>query len=276
MTELKMKMTELLFQSHGIDISKYDDDFIEKSIIRRIKHNNCTTENDYLSFFSENKMEGVLFLDSLFISYSEFFRNSLTFAVLENIVLPGILLKNSNNKKKEIRIWSAACAAGQEAYSMAMLLNEHKSAEGRLINFRIFATDYSEAQVTQAQQGQFQSVALNNLNLKRVTQWFKKRGESYIVKPELKERIDFSVFDLSCEDHSCPPNSIYGDFDIMLCANLLFYYNAEFRKKIMDKASHCLAKGGYVITGETEREIMLRYNFEEVYPQSCIFRKIGE
>lgn len=276
MTELKMKMTELLFQSHGIDISKYDDDFIEKSIIRRIQHNNCTTEKDYLSFFSENKMEGALFLDSLFISYSEFFRNSLTFAVLENIVLPGILLKNSNNKKKEIRIWSAACAAGQEAYSLAMLLNEHKSAEGRMINFRIFATDYSDAQVMQAQQGQFQSVALNNLNLKRVTQWFKKRGESYIVKTELKERIDFSVFDLSCEDHSCPPNSIYGDFDIVLCANLLFYYNAEFRKKIMDKARHCLAKGGYVITGETEREIMLRYNFEEVYPHSCIFRKIGK
>lgn len=276
MTELKMKMTELLFQSHGIDISKYDDDFIEKSIIRRIQHNNCTTEKDYLSFFSENKMEGALFLDSLFISYSEFFRNSLTFAVLENIVLPGILLKNSNNKKKEIRIWSAACAAGQEAYSLAMLLNEHKSAEGRMINFRIFATDYSDAQVMQAQQGQFQSVALNNLNLKRVTQWFKKRGESYFVKPELKERIDFSVFDLSCEDHSCPPNSIYGDFDIVLCANLLFYYNAEFRKKIMDKARHCLAKGGYVITGETEREIMLRYNFEEVYPHSCIFRKIGK
>lgn len=276
MTELKMKMTELLFQSHGIDISKYDDDFIEKSIIRRIQHNNCTTEKDYLSFFSENKMEGALFLDSLFISYSEFFRNSLTFAVLENIVLPGILLKNSNNKKKEIRIWSAACAAGQEAYSLAMLLNEHKSAEGRMINFRIFATDYSDAQVMQAQQGQFQSVALNNLNLKRVTQWFKKRGESYIVKTELKERIDFSVFDLSCEDHSCPPNSIYGDFDIVLCANLLFYYNAEFRKKIMDKARHCLTKGGYVITGETEREIMLRYNFEEVYPHSCIFRKIGK
>lgn len=276
MTELKIKMTELLFQSHGIDISKYDDDFIEKSIIRRIQHNNCTTEKDYLSFFSENKMEGALFLDSLFISYSEFFRNSLTFAVLENIVLPGILLKNTNNKKKEIRIWSAACAAGQEAYSLAMLLNEHKSAEGRMINFRIFATDYSDAQVMQAQQGQFQSVALNNLNLKRVTQWFKKRGESYFVKPELKERIDFSVFDLSCEDHSCPPNSIYGDFDIVLCANLLFYYNAEFRKKIMDKARHCLAKGGYVITGETEREIMLRYNFEEVYPHSCIFRKIGK
>lgn len=276
MTELKVKMTELLFQSHGIDISKYDDDFIEKSIIRRTQHNNCTSEKEYLSFFIENKMEGALFLDSLFISYSEFFRNSLTFAVLENLILPGILLKNSTNKKKEIRIWSAACAAGQEAYSLAMLLNEHKSAEGRMINFRIFATDYSEAQVTQAQQGQFQSVALNNLSLKRVTQWFKKRGESYTVKPELKERIDFSVFDLSCEDHSCPPNSIYGDFDIVLCANLLFYYNAEFRKKIMDKARHCLAKGGYVITGETEREIMLRYNFEEVYPQSCIFRKLGE
>ena len=276
MNEIKKEITEMLFQSHGIDISKYDDDFIGKSILRRIQHNNCANEKDYISFFRESNIEGGLFLDSLFINYSEFFRNSLTFAVLENLILPGILLRNSNNKKKEIRIWSAACAAGQEAYSLAMVLNEHKSAEGKMINFRIFATDYSEAQVTQAQQGQFQPIALNNLNLKRMTQWFKKRGENYIVKPELKERIDFSVFDLSCENHSCPPNSIYGDFDIVLCANLLFYYNAEYRKKIMDKARHCLSKGGYVITGETEREIMLQYNFEEVYPQSCIFRKIGD
>lgn len=276
MNEIKNEITKMLFQSHGIDISMYDDDFIEKSILRRIQHNNCANEKDYISFFRESNIESGLFLDSLFINYSEFFRNSLTFAVLENLILPGILLRNSNNKKKEIRIWSAACAAGQEAYSLAMLLNEHKSAEGKMINFRIFATDYSEAQVTQAQQGQFQPVALNNLNLKRVTQWFKKHDENYIVKPELKERIDFSVFDLSCENHSCPPNSIYGDFDIVLCANLLFYYNAEYRKKIMDKARHCLSKGGYVITGETEREIMLRYNFEEVYTQSCIFRKIGD
>ena len=276
MIELKKRMTELLFQSHGIDISKYDDDFIEKSIIRRIQQNNCTTKKDYISFLEKNDMEGGLFLDSLFISYSEFFRNSLTFAVLENIVLPGILLKNSKNKKKEIRIWSAACAAGQETYSLAMLLNEHKSAEGKMINFRIFATDYSEAQVKLAQQGLFPSTALCNLNLSRVEQWFEKQGESYTVKTELKEHIDFSVFDLLCEDHSCPPNSIYGDFDIVLCANLLFYYKPEYRKKIMDKASHCLAKGSYVITGETEREIMMQYNFEEVYPHSCIFRKIQE
>lgn len=276
MKKIKKEMTELLFRLHGIDISKYDDDFIGKSILRRIQHNNYANEKDYISFFRESNIEAGLFLDSLFINYSEFFRNSLTFAVLENLILPGILLKNSNNKRKEIRIWSAACAAGQEAYTLAMLLTEQKGSKDKMINFRIFATDYSETQVIQAQQGQFQPVALNNLNLKRVTQWFKKHDENYIVKPELKERIDFSVFDLSCENHSCPPNSIYGDFDIVLCANLLFYYNAEYRKKIMDKARHCLSKGGYVITGETEREIMLQYNFEEVYPQSCIFRKIGD
>ena len=170
MLELKTRMTELLFQRYGMDISMYDDDFIEKSISRRMQQNNYQTEEEYLSFFLENEKEGSLFLDSLFVSYSEFFRNSLTYAVLENIVLPAILLKNSKNKNKEIRIWSAACAAGQETYSLAMLMNEQKSAEGKMINFRIFATDYSETQVKLAQQGQFQLVALSNLNLKRVTQ----------------------------------------------------------------------------------------------------------
>lgn len=276
MIELKIRMTELLFQSHGIDISKYDDDFIEKSIIRSQHQNNCDTKKDYLSFFLANGKERELFLDSLFISYSEFFRNSLTFAVLENIILPEILFKNSNHKKKEIRIWSAACAAGQETYSLAMLLSEHKNSNGGIINFRIFATDYSQAQVKLAQVGQFPATAVSNINLRRLSDWFKKRSDTYTVKPELKERIDFTVFDLLCDNHRCPPNSIYGDFDVVICANLLFYYKPEYRKKIIDKASHCLAKGGYVITGETEREIMKKYNFEEVFPQSCIFRKIHD
>jgi chemotaxis protein methyltransferase CheR len=276
MIELKTRITELLSQSHGIDISKYDDEFIEKSIIKRVHQNNCSTEKDYLSLYEENAIESTVFLDSLSISYSEFFRNPLTFAVLENIVLPEISTKSSHQKKKEIRIWSAACAAGQETYSLSMLLNEYKSTEDKTINFRIFATDYSEAHVKLAQQGQFQTTALSYLNLKRITRWFKKRGESYTVKPELKEHIDFSVFDLLCEHHSCPPNSIYGDFDLVLCANLLFYYKSEYQKKIIDKACHCLAKGGYIITGETERKIMMRYNFEEVYPHSCIFKKASE
>jgi len=265
-------IAELLLKSQGFDISKYDEIFMEKLLRKRIAETCCGTEDDYYSLLQQNEDEGARFLDSLLISYSEFFRNPLTFAVLERVILPAIMLKKANTKRKEIRIWSSACAAGQETYSLAMLLKEFRNGEGAGINFRIFATDYCEAELDLARKGQYSAKALNNVNLRRVNQWFTKQGNTYTVKHEMKENIDYSVFDLLSEEFSAPPSSIFGDFDLVVCANMLFYYKPEYRKKILEKLTHALAGGGFLITGETEREILLHNNFEEVYPQSAIFR----
>ena len=112
------------------------------------------------------------------------------------------------------------------------------------------------------------------MNLMRVKQWFLNDKETYTINPLLKNNIDFSVLDLFNEQLSCPPASIFGDFDIVVCANLLFYYKQEFRKIILDKATNCLANNGYLVVGKTERDILLQHNFHEVYPQSGIFQKI--
>ena len=92
-----------------------------------------------------------------------------------------------------------------------------------------------------------------------------------MVRPELKRHIDFSTFDLFCDTLSCPPASIFGDFDLVVCANLLFYYKDDCRKAILAKTGNCLADGGYLISGETERDIVMRSDYREIYPQAAIF-----
>jgi chemotaxis methyl-accepting protein methylase len=72
----------------------------------------------------------------------------------------------------------------------------------------------------------------------------------------------------------CPPESIFGNFDVVFCSNLLFYFQPINRQLIIDKVGHCLANGGYFITGETEREIIFHYNYREVFPYSAIFQRI--
>jgi len=265
-------IAELLLKSQGFDISKYDEIFLERLLWKRINETQCVTEAEYYILLQQNNEEGARFLNSLLISYSEFFRNPLTFTVLERIILPALLLKKANTKRKEIRIWSCACAGGQETYSLAMLLKEFRNGEGAGINFRIFATDYSETELDVARKGLYSPEALNNVSLKRVKQWFTKQGNTYTVKPEMKENIDYSVFDLLSEEFSSPPTSIFGDFDLVVCANLLFYYKPEFREKILEKVTHSLTTGGFLMTGETEREILMHHNFEEAFPQSAIFR----
>ncbi len=260
-------------QFHGIDVSPFDETFLEKSLQNRIDEINCLTHEDYYVFLRKNKKEGTRFLHSLFICYSEFFRNALTFGVLEHIVLPALIAKKINAKQKEIRIWSAACAAGHEAYSVAMLLEELKNGDANKFSYRIFATDQSQAQINEAQKGHYADTALNNLTIKRLNKWFAKHGNSYTIKPELKMHIDFSVFDLFNPESNAPPASIFGDFDLVICANLLFYYKPEYQKTILAKTNKCLAKGGFLMTGETERDILSKNDYNEVYLQSGIFQK---
>ena len=270
MMEINKQLAKLLLRLHGVDVSRYEKSFLDKALRKRLDDNHCASLEEYCVCLEQNNQEAGKLLGSLKISYSEFFRNPLTFAVLEQIILPALVLKKRKSKSKEIRVWSAACAAGQESYSLSMLLEELKTG-GNEISYRIFATDQCEAQVNEARNGRYPAEALNNLNLKRVKQWITKRGDTYTVKPALKNYINFSVFDLFSEELCCPPESLFGDFDLVVCANLLFYYKSEYRKNILEKAEKCLADGGYLITGETERDILISNNFREVFPKSAIF-----
>ncbi len=273
MEDKNIPIIEHILQLHGVDISKYEDTFLTNSIQNRMSKINCHSLEGYINHIQNNIEESESFINSLQISYTEFFRNTLTFSVLEKIILPSLVTKSVNSNRNEIRIWSAACASGQETYSMAMLLQEFSNSKGGQLNFRIFATDQSETQIQEAKLGQYSETELNSLNLKQLGRWFTKQGEIYRIKPELKENIDFSVFDLLNETLSCPPSSIYGNFDLVICANLLFYYQPEYRKKIIEKARHCISRSGYLITGESEREILIQAGFREVYPMSGIFQK---
>lgn len=274
MEETNRKIVGILMSLHGIDIAKYDAYFLERSIQKRIKETQCASEAAYFNLLENNNKEGKVLLDSLNNSYTEFFRNPLTFAVLERIILPSIILKRVNAKQKEIRIWSAACAGGQEAYSLAMLLEEQINGGKNKLNYRIFVTDLKEPQVNAAQEGRYTAADLKNLNLKRVNQWFTRQGDTFTVKNELKKYIDFSVFDLFSDQLSCPPASIFGDFDLVICANILFYYKPEYQNKILKKIGDSLAHDGYLVTGETERDRLLKQNYIEVFPQSGIFQRL--
>lgn len=264
---------------NSIDITKYDSAFLNKSIQKRVSETLCNSSEEYYTYMAGNSAEAETFLNSLQISYSEFFRNPLTFAVLEQVILPTLVKKKKNSIRKAIRIWSAACAAGQEAYSIAMILEEVKIGNSEVENYHIFATDQSELQISKAKKGIYPEYELGRLNMKRTKQWFNKNSSgdnqdynTYSVNPALKQNIDFSVFDLFNKQLGSPPSSIFGDFDIVICANLLFYFNVEYQKIIIKKIEKSIAKEGYIIVGEAERDIMINYNFREVFPGSGIFQ----
>lgn len=273
MSKETKKCVDFMKLKVGMDISMYDTSFLEKVINSRMAALSCETSEDYLLFLGNQHGESTKLLNQLSNSYSEFFRNPLTFAYLEQIVLPMLIGQKMNVGEKEIRIWSAACASGQEAYSIAILCDELIESTKSDIACRIFATDKSRKDLDNAQRGVYQLSSLNKVSLNRIQKYFTQQGENFTIDPKLKKSIYFSFFDLLAENGSCPPASIYGNFDLAFCSNLLFYYKPEYRQRILDKTLHCLALGGYMITGESEREIVKDNNLHEVFANSGIFQK---
>ena len=92
-----------------------------------------------------------------------------------------------------------------------------------------------------------------------------------MICDELKRNIDFSVYDILDSDYSCPPASIFGDFDLVMGANLLFYYEPDIQRIMIDKLTKSMNLSGFFVTGEVERDMVLKHK-NEVYPFSAIFK----
>ena len=268
------KIIQFIKEDYGLDISMYDNSFLEKTITCRMAAASCETDAEYVYFMANSPEEPTELLGQLGNSYSEFFRNPLTFAYLEQVIFPMLFEKKKIAKEKEVRIWSAACASGQEAYSLAILCDELTEKAPAKLSYRIFATDINPEELANARKGTYPPASLNKVTHRRLQTYFIPEEDRFRVLPTLANCIDFSVFDLLSDHCFCPPPSIYGNFDLIFCSNLLFYFKPEFRTHMLGKMYHCLSPAGYLVTGESEREIVKKSDFREVFEHSAIFKKI--
>jgi chemotaxis methyl-accepting protein methylase len=164
-------------RSRGRDISLYDEGFLMRSLDRRVSATRCETLAVYLGYLSDSDTEVETLYCSLSVSYSEFFRNPLTFALLEQLILPGLIAEKERAARTEVRVWSAGCAAGQEPYSAAILLDQLTAARGNTVSFRIFATDNSETELAAAREGVYDPAAVRNVRLKHISEYFARNGD---------------------------------------------------------------------------------------------------
>jgi len=267
-------LVQSMEQGHGLPISMYEETFLRQTMDRRRTETGGMTVEAYLEWLDENRAEAEAFCRALRVGYSEFFRDPLLFALLEQQVIPALIAAKKDAGGNELRVWSAGCAAGQEVWSVAFLLDSLCGAGEAALAYRIFATDFFEADLAHARDGIYNANTIGNVKLKHLQTCFSAQGASYAIVPRLRTRVDFSCYDLLDEHSVCPPVSLYGDFDLLLCCNLLFYYRPEIRERILDKVSSALAPGGYFVTGETERGIVSEHQgLCIVNPAMAIFKK---
>lgn len=263
----------LMRRQHGLDLAIYEAGFLASALARRCRALRIDTPAAYLERLARDPAEARTLHRSLRIVYSEFFRDPLTFALLEQSILPALVGEKEHRCPAEIRIWSAGCAAGQETWSVAILMEDLITRRGGRGRYRIFATDQSESHLDTARAAIYRPEDLASLRWRHLQAYFAPRGDAFAIDDRLRERVEFSCYDLLDQGTTCPPTSIYGDFDLVLCRNVLLYYRAEVRDGMLDKLERCLAPGGYLVTGETERRIAAQAGgLRPVVPSVAIFR----
>jgi len=266
------KILLLMKEKCHYDLSIYNHDFIDKSLERRRIDLGIPTIPAYVDYLFENDNEAVTLYRSLSITYTQFFRDPVTFAFLEQTVLPSLLSHKQDGD--EFRVWSAGCATGQEAYSLAILLSEMLATQGKKVRFRIFATDSNDAVLLEAKKGVYAIDTMQNVRLKQLSRYFQKSGDSYLVHPDLKKHISFSRYDLLDPASINPSESIYGDFDLVICCNLLIYYSQDTQRFIIDRLVKSVSPTGALVTGEAERGLVERWSpLPMISPQVPIFKR---
>ena len=272
MNTLLEELIEQVKTSHGKDLSLYDSLFLEGVLKNRRTVLGLADLEGYMRYMEVNGLEVDSLMQALTVTYSQFFRDPFTFSLLQQSILP--MLRN-RKPDTELRIWSAGCAGGQEAYSLAILLEDAIAIENKPIRYRIFATDISSSALYMGRQGKYCEDAVQNLTLRQIHDYFTKEGGDFSVNLRLQKQIDFSVYDLLDSSTAYPPQSIFGDFDLIFCSNLLFYYQPEIRVTILRKLTKALSAAGYLVTSETERGFVQGiHELSMVKPESTVFRAI--
>ncbi len=183
-------------------------------------------------------------IDAMTTHETSFFRDVIPFLHIREVLLPQLM--KTNKASKTLRIWSAACSSGQEAYTLAILLREMKSVfQGWKVE--IIATDISESVLKQAKSGVYsQHEVQRGLSTHQLLQNFTQEGLAWKVKPEIKEMIQFRKLNILSSFSSI------GEVDIVFCRNILIYFDSKTKKDVIHRITNLLSPEGVLFLGSAE------------------------
>ncbi len=271
------RLLDYLKQERGFDFTGYHAAMVERRISRRLSITKCSNHEEYLDCLHRTPDELDHMLDVLTINVSRFFRDSLTFELLADRILPAIAAEKVRTGDRSLRIWSSGCANGEEPYSVAILIRELMQKEGIALNPHIFATDIDQPALIAAQEAVYPPAGLEDMKMRLLNRYFTADGSSYRIIPEIKALVNFSRYDMLDAKHRVPPESVYGNFDIVLCRNLLIYFTTDYQDKIFARLHAALAPGGHLILGEAEMPtVHYQHHFTKAFDVAQIYRKQEE
>lgn len=264
-----------LRRAGGVDLRGYLRAPLRKRLATRMEQVGVGDPAAYLSLVRTDAGECAQLLGALAVSVTSFFRDPVVFELLAQGVLPGLVEKASRRKSREIRVWCAGCATGEEAYSVAILIHRALAAAPGPWQPLVFGTDVNEESLRIARRGVYARDKLETTQLGVLDRYFVACGERYEVCSDVRGIVRFSREDLTATDRLCPADSIFGGFDLVSCRNLLIYFSPKLREEVLEKLCHCVRPGGHLVLGSAEFLCgPAADRFRAVDARNRIFRKI--
>jgi chemotaxis protein methyltransferase CheR len=221
----------------GIDLANYKRTQMERRIRGLMRFEGYGDYEAYLQALRDDHAKLEKLIERLTIKFSEFFRDPAQWGLLEKKVLPELY---GNNRR--LKIWSAGCAGGEEAYTLAMIL-----ADLGIIETSLIATDIDASALEKARLGVYMDKSVNNVSAVRLQKHFNMVDSSYQVKDRLKKTVSFKRHDLTEEP---PPGS---NCDLIICRNVIIYFTEETKNVLYQMVIRALRVGGYLFAGNTEQ-----------------------
>jgi two-component system, chemotaxis family, CheB/CheR fusion protein len=262
--ELK-KILARIHERSGIDFNSYKPATILRRMRGRMNATSRATLADYAAYLESDTEEYARLVNSFLIKVTEFFRDPKLFDYLQNHVLPE-LIADARHEQRELRIWSAGCSTGEEAYSLAIVVAEALGQELPWPEVRVFATDIDRDAIAFARRGLYPPPALKGLPQHFSDRYFVKSEGGYEVSKRLRALMVFGEHDLG-------ERAPFPRIDLLLCRNVLIYFSAPMQQVALETFAFSLRAGGRLALGTSESIMALPEPFEEEHGRLRVYRR---
>ncbi|MBD8494638.1 CheR family methyltransferase [Pseudomonas syringae] len=254
----------------GHDFKHYKRATVLRRIERRMQVTAQSSLGAYYQYLKGHPEETKALLGDMLIGVTNFFRDREAFEALERDILPELVRTPtaSTQQREEIRIWSAGCSTGEEAYSLAMLFSDQLQVEDSGARLQVFATDIDARAIAVGRAGNYLEAIITDVPPSRLRQHFIKESNHYRIRKEIRERVLFA-------QHSLLSDPPFSQIDLVVCRNLMIYLDREVQREILQTFHFALRPGGYLFLGSSESADLCSDLFAPVDKKNRIYRALS-
>ena len=259
-------LLQYLRNNRGFDFTGYKRSTLMRRVTKQMQYLNIETFANYQDYLEVHPDEFKALFNTILINVTAFFRDPLAWEYLAKEIIPNII--KNKQKNEQIRIWSAGCASGEEAYTLAIILAEILGIDDFRHRVKIYATDIDEEALNQARQASYSARNIHAVPLELRDKYFDLSNEKYIFQQDLRRAVIFGRHDLL-------QDAPISRLDLLVCRNTLMYFNSETQGRIINRFHFALNDHGYLFLGKAEMLITHTNLFTPINLKDRIFAKVS-